>query len=273
MKSYKTKLIILLTILFAISPAYAANWEIINNKSNNKIYFDLQNVVINNALIFYWSKYKILKTWSVSDCNVNQFAILTTLKYDSNGKLISKKSKDVNSLALEPIVPDSIAESIHNYACKIYFKNTDKWNELMISKENALKQNDSNTAFSSLKEAIDESLKLKKQGYGEKYFIESVKATISLAESYKNQGMLNEAMFIYDFLGSAVDNEGNYDLKNEISSNRQEIKSKIFLIQRQEEEKQEKIKQQQSDITAKKQFYQSQNPVNALNSIFQLLRY
>lgn len=218
----KTLLLILSLFILQIS-ASAANWVKITNPENNKtVYLDTDNIEMSFPIYRYWVKYnKGDYTYifnMASNCNNNTSAVTTTMKYDSDGNLLERKT---DSEIFEPIIPDSINEFIHRQICLMAKNNANnissitQWNSYFDKLKPIMKKNWETGKFKKqefLSTSVSVTLnyngeissKVVTQSSGSKTFDESVLDAISksaplasLPYGYRGEQVTFNVKFMY----------------------------------------------------------------------------
>ena len=272
----KIKVLLLLFALFITTNiVYAANWVTINNSKSDQVYFDKEGIKIRHSKIYYWAKIipndgYFYKVYSVSDCDNDKIAILYSMAYDSKNKLIDKES---STETFKRIIPNSNEENLSSYACNLLKEKTDNWQKSMDKGNEAIKNNNFESAEVSYLEAIENAeLILLQNNVDKDYLLEAIN---TLADSYKNQERNEEALYLYNYeLNIYKDKNDEYENINIITSQINEVQrdiqtEKIKHDQAIEQQKQEQERQMQQQKQAMEQQRQEQERQRAIQAQYQ----
>jgi len=257
----KKSLSIFILFIFVISPVLAANWTEITTKKGIKLFIDDSTISVKDNTVFYWLNFKAgdnsnNKMYMISNCEDNTNGILSTIKTYPNGKVI-KDEKDQNNFSMNKVVPDSLSENAHIYACNIISNNTLKWTTLMNNKQKAILNQDFYNAENFLRQAFDEATVLNQNGFGKNYL---VRTNLELADFYKNQNRYTDALQLYQNLQYLTQNDEKYnDISSQIPNTIQDLKYKINDEMSRQQQQQETQRQQALDAQRQQQQYQQSN--------------
>ncbi len=127
----KTLFLLFISLIMPYQTISAKDWFKLNIIDKDKIwYINVKSILQNGKYTYYWCKVIYLKPESlpsknmsytkvhfISDCYRNLMSITEIIGYSKNKKILFRESSK-NFNELNPIIPNSTYQSLHNLVCK-----------------------------------------------------------------------------------------------------------------------------------------------------------
>ena len=109
------------------SPVYAEWLKVSESNSNSVWYMDPARVKVVGGKVEAWVKIDSTRDRTVQfaemkelisfDCSADTYGVLSVIKYDTYGKVVSSATAPVYGVQYSPVVPESMAEAAEKLAC------------------------------------------------------------------------------------------------------------------------------------------------------------